>query len=301
MQITANGIAIEVEEMGPKDGPALLLVNGYTSQLINWPRPLLDGLVAEGFRVIRYDNRDVGLSQKFEAGGQPDIKEAFKAGRGEGPMPALPYTLSDMAADGIGVLDALGIEKAHVAGVSMGGMIVQLMAIEHGERLYSMTSIMSSTGNPALPPATEEAQKALNEKAASSARADVIATSIKGRRAYESPAYRKSDAEYEVLIGEAYDRMYYPEGYARQYAAILADGSRVERLKNVRVPALVIHGRDDNLVRVDGGIDTAKHIPGAALELIEGMGHDLPEALCPRFVELIAGHAKRALSAKAAE
>jgi len=298
MQVKANGIDIEVEVMGPENGPAFLLVNGYTSQLINWPQPLLEGLVAKGFRVIRYDNRDVGLSQKFPEGGTPDIKAVFKAARGDGEMPKLAYTLSDMAADGIGVLDALGIKRAHVAGVSMGGMIAQLMAIEHGDRLYSMTSIMSSTGNPDLPPATEEAQAALNAPPPSRDRAAVIAHGTKGRRTYESPDYRKSGAEYEKLIGAAYDRMFYPEGAPRQYAAILADGSRVERLKKVTVPSLVIHGRDDNLVRVHGGVDTAMNIPEARLEIIPGMGHDLPEDLCPQLVLMLVGHAIAAMRAE---
>lgn len=296
MQIKANNIAIEVEDMGPKDGPAILLVNGYTSQLINWPKMLLDGLVEAGFRVVRYDNRDVGLSEKFK--GTPDPRATFKAVM-SGATPDIPYAMADMAADGIGVLDALGIDKAHVVGVSMGGMIVQLMAINHGDRLHSMTSIMSSTGNPDVPPATEEAQLALNEPAPSNERADVITHSTKGRRTYESPAYRKTDAEYAQLIGEAYDRMFYPEGYMRQYCAIVADGSRVDRLKNVTVPTLVIHGKDDNLVRVEGGIDTARSVPGARLELIEGMGHDLPDGLCPRFIKLIVGHARGSLAAAA--
>ncbi len=298
MQVQANGIAIEVEDMGPKDGPTILLVNGYTSQLINWPTLLLDGLVAQGFRVVRYDNRDVGYSQKFE--GAPDPSETLKdllAGK----TPDIPYVMADMAADGIGVLDALGIDKAHIVGVSMGGMIVQLMAINHGDRIHSMTSIMSSTGNPDVPRATPEAQQALNEPAPSQERQDVITHAIKGRRTYESPAYKKTDAEYEELIGEAYDRMFYPEGYMRQYCAIVADGSRVERLGKIKTPTLVIHGKDDNLVRVEGGIDTATSVPGAQLELIEGMGHDLPDALCPRFIELIVGHARGALASVAAD
>lgn len=298
MQLKANGITLEVEDMGPKDGPAFLLVNGYTSQLITWPKPLLDGLVASGFRVIRFDNRDVGLSQKFE--GAPDPRATYKAVM-TGETPDIPYVMADMAADGIGILDTLGIEKAHVVGMSMGGMIVQLMAINHAERLLSMTSIMSSTGNPDVPPATPEAQEALNAVAPSDDRADVISHGILGRRTYESPAYRKTDAEYEALLGAAYDRMYYPEGYMRQYCAIVADGNRVDRLRKVTVPTLVIHGKDDNLVRVEGGIDTANSVPGARLEVIEGMGHDLPEALCPRYVELLVRHAKAAIAQAAAE
>lgn len=291
-QITANGIRLEIEIDGPQDGRPLLLVNGYSSQLISWPQPLLDGLTGNGFRVIRYDNRDVGLSQKFA--GSPDIRAVARAVRGEAEMPTLPYTLSDMAADGIGILDALDIDRAHVMGMSMGGMIVQLMAIEHPERLLSMTSIMSTTGNPKLPPASPEAQKALLEPPASHRREDVIAASVRNRRAFESPAWPKSDAEMEAHVAAAYDRMYYPEGSVRQYAAILADGSRVERLRHVRVPTLVIHGQDDALVRVEGGRDTAACIPDARLEEFPGMGHDLPEQLCPDFVRLLTEHARQA-------
>lgn len=298
MQVKANGMSIEVEDMGPKDGPAILLVNGYGSQLINWPRPLLEGLVSEGFRVVRYDNRDVGLSQKFE--GKPDFRTVVKA-VAAGEAPDIPYTLSDMAADGMGVLDALGIDRAHVVGVSMGGMIVQLMAIHHGTRVQSLTSIMSTTGNPDLPKATADAQKALNEPAPSQEREDVIVHSIKGRRTHESPAYPKTDDELRQQIGEAYDRMFYPEGFARQYGAILGDGSRETRLRSVAVPTLVIHGKQDNLVPVEGGIDTAKCIPGARLELIDGMGHDLPDGLCPTFLKLIVGHARGAMKAAAAD
>lgn len=290
-QIKANGIQLEYAQQGPHDGRPLLLVNGYTAQMISWPAPLLDGLAANGFRVITYDNRDVGLSQKFPEGGTPDIRQVAGATRGKNPMPELPYTLSDMAADGIGLLDALGIERAHVMGMSMGGMLVQLMAIEHPERVISMTSVMSTTGNPDLPPATPEAQAALLEPPASEQREDVIASSVKGRRAFESPGYPKSDTDLRAQAAAAYDRMYYPQGSSRQYAAILADGSRVERLRQVRVPTLVIHGKGDNLVRMEGGIDTAEAVPEARLELIDGMGHDLPEALCPRYVELLTEHA----------
>ena len=300
MQVQANGIAIEAETHGRQGDPAILLVNGYTSQLITWPKALIDGLVGRGYFVICFDNRDVGLSQKFPEGGTPKAVEVAKAVRA-GETPQVPYTLADMAADGIGVLNALGIDRAHICGMSMGGMIVQNMAIHFPERLLSMTSIMSTTGNPSVPPATDEAQAALNAPPPSPARPDVIAHGIKGRRTYESPAYRKSDADNEELIGAAFDRMYYPEGYARQYAAILADGNRVPRLKSVTVPTLVIHGRDDNLVRVEGGIDTAQAIPGARLEIIEGMGHDLPVALCPRYVTLIADHADAAGRRAAAE
>lgn len=297
-QIRANGITINYEDRGPGDGVPLLLVNGYTSTMMNWPEAMMEGFRARGFRVIRYDNRDVGKSEKFK--GLPDMR-AIMAEVRAGGTPTIPYSLADMAADGIGLLDALGIARAHVLGVSMGGMIVQRMAIHHPDRVLSVTSIMSTTGNPDLPRASDAAMTALQAQPASEDREDVIRHRMKGRRVYESPAYPKSDADLYAYVAREYDHMYYPEGGVRQYAAIGCDGSRVDELKKVRVPFLVIHGLADPLVPPEGGIDTAKSVPGAKLELIEGMGHDLPDELCPRFVELVAAHAESAGGRAAAE
>ena len=296
--IKANGITINYEDRGPADGKPLLLVNGYTSTMMSWPLPLMDGLKARGFRVIRYDNRDVGKSEKLK--GIPnmgDVMQALKAGT----KADIPYHLSDMAADGMGLLDALGIKRAHIMGISMGGMIVQSMAINHPEKIISATSIMSSTGNPDLPKATDAAMVALQERPASTDRETVLRHNMKGRRVYQSPAYPMSDEALYQKCATEYDHMYYPEGATRQYAAIIADGSRVERLKKVDLPFLVIHGKADPLVPVEGGIDTAKHVAGAKLELIDGMGHDLPVELCPRYVELIADLADSAERKAAAE
>jgi pimeloyl-ACP methyl ester carboxylesterase len=296
--IKANGITINYEDRGPADGIPILFVNGYTSTMMSWPLELMDGMKARGFRVIRYDNRDVGKSEKLK--GAPDIGAVVGALR-EGKVPQTPYTLSDMAADGIGLMDALGIKRAHVMGISMGGMIVQAMAIDHPERLISVTSIMSTTGNHDLPKASDAAMVALQEQPASHDREVVIRHRMKGRRVYQSPAYPRSDEALYALCATEFDHMYYPEGAPRQYAAIVGDGSRVERLKKVHVPFLVIHGKADPLVPVEGGIDTAKSVPGATLELIDGMGHDLPVELCPRYVELIADHALSAQQKAAAE
>ncbi len=296
--VKANGIAINYEDRGPADGTPILFVNGYTSTMLSWPEELMEGLRAEGFRVIRYDNRDVGKSEKFS--GLPKIADVVAAVR-EGRKPDMPYTLADMAADGIGVLDALGISRAHVMGISMGGMIVQRMAIHFPERLLSVTSIMSSTGNPDLPKASDEAMKALQAQPESEEREAVIRHRMKGRRVYQSPAYPKSEEDLYAFVAREYDHMYYPEGGVRQYAAIMGDGSRVEELKQVRVPFLVIHGDADPLVPPAGGEDTAKSVPGAKHVVIEGMGHDLPAELCPRYVELIAGHARAAERKAAAE
>nr|AQL90333.1 EST5 [uncultured bacterium] len=294
----ANGITINYEDRGPADGTPLLFVNGYTSTMMNWPSELMNAFKARGFRVIRYDNRDVGLSEKLK--GVPKIDEVVAALRA-GETPRIPYTLADMAADGIGLLDALGIKRAHVMGISMGGMIVQSMAINHPDRLLSVTSIMSTTGNFDLPKATDEAMAALQQVPASDEREAVIRHRMKGRRVYQSPAYPMTDEALYARCAAEFDHMYYPEGASRQYAAIVGDGSRVERLKKVHVPFLVIHGKADPLVRVEGGIDTAKSVPGARLELIDGMGHDMPVELTSRFVELIEAHARAAERKAAAE
>lgn len=297
-QINANEIAINYEDRGPADAPVMLLVNGFGSTMMSWPDAFMDGLTARGYRVIRYDNRDVGKSEKLS--GLPsvsDVISALKAGK----KPDIPYTLADMAADGIGLLDALGVKTAHVMGVSMGGMIVQNMAINHGERLLSATSVMSTTGNPELPPASDDAMAALTSMPPSEEREVVIRHRMKGRRTFESPAYPKSDEDLYEAVATEFDYMYYPEGSIRQYAAIVADGNRFDRLTRVKVPMLVIHGKADALVRVDGGVDTAKAVPGARLELIEGMGHDLPHELCAQMVQLISDHADVARTKAAAE
>ncbi|MBI1261669.1 MAG: alpha/beta fold hydrolase [Rhizobiales bacterium] len=294
----ANGISINYEDRGPADAPVMLLVNGFGSTMMSWPDAFMNGLKARGYRVIRYDNRDVGKSEKLS--GLPSVSDVINAMKA-GKKADIPYTLADMAADGMGLLDALGVKKAHVMGVSMGGMIVQNMAINHGDRLLSATSVMSTTGNPELPPASDEAMAALTSMPPSEDREVVIRHRMAGRRTFESPAYPKSDDDLYEAVATEFDHMYYPEGSIRQYAAIIADSNRFDRLTRVNVPMLVIHGKADPLVRVDGGIDTAKAVPGARLELIEGMGHDLPHELCARMVQLIADHADAARGKAAAE
>ncbi|MFZ3035184.1 MAG: alpha/beta hydrolase [Parvibaculum sp.] len=288
-QAQVNGITINYEDRGPAEGMPLLLVCGYTSTMMSWPIPLLEGLKEWGFRMIRFDNRDVGHSEKLK--GIPDISVVAAAAR-EGKKPDVPYMLADMAADGMALLDELGIARAHIMGISMGGMIVQNMAINHPGKILSVTSIMSTTGNPELPAASKKAMTALQERPASAEREVVLRHNMKGRRVYQSPAYPMSDEALYERCAREYDHMYYPEGAARQYAAIIGDGSRVDR---------VIHGKADPLVPVEGGVDTAKSVPGAKLELIEGMGHDLPVELCPRYVELITELAESANARAAVE
>ena len=292
--IRANNIDIYYEENGPADGPVILLVMGLGAQMIAWPDEFIHGLVSKGYRVIHYDNRDVGLSQRMDGAKTPNLVWTMLKARFGLPV-RVPYTLTDMAADGIGLLDALGIDKAHVAGASMGGMIVQLMAANHRERLLSMTSIMSSSGKPGLPGARADIQKSFMVKRPPDASRDeavAFGTELVRSFSYSDPA-RPENAHAE-MTAKAFDRGYYPVGTRRQLLAIIADGSRVERLKKITTPTLVVHGGADPLVPKEGSEDIARHIPGARLEIIDEMAHDLPPSQVGRMVDLIAGHAKQA-------
>lgn len=291
-QITANGIQLEYETYGDKANPPLLLVMGLGAQLTLWPIELVEALVARGYYVIRYDNRDIGLSQKFGEHGIPNFRRvALK--RIFGIRSKLPYRLSDMAADAAGLLVALGIVKAHVVGASMGGMIVQLMAIEHPDKVLTMTSIMSTTGNRKVPPAKPEAMKALLNRAPEGATLEqVMPIGIEVNRAIGSPGYPANEDRLRANITRDFTRSFYPQGAARQISAIVDDGDRRKRLAKVTTPALVIHGVHDPLVPVEGGRDTAASIPGAELIEIDGMGHDLPLELVEQIADAIAAHAR---------
>jgi pimeloyl-ACP methyl ester carboxylesterase len=289
--IRANGIDIFYEESGKPDAPVILLVMGLGAQMIAWPDEFIQGLVGKGFRVIHYDNRDVGMSQRMEGAVAPNLVWTMLKARIGLPV-NVPYTLTDMAADGIGLLDALGIKKAHVVGASMGGMIVQLMAANHAERTLSMTSIMSSSGKPGLPGARADIQRRFMVKRSPDASRDeavAFGTELVSSFSYPDPA-RPANAHAE-MTAKAFDRGYYPVGTRRQLLAIIADGSRVERLKKIAVPTLVVHGGADPLVPKEGSEDIARHIPGARLEIIEDMAHDLPPSQVGRMVDLIADHA----------
>jgi len=292
--IRANNIDIYYEENGPADGPVILLVMGLGAQMIAWPDEFIDGLVAKGHRVIHYDNRDVGLSQRMEGAKTPNLAWTMLKARFGLPV-RVPYTLTDMAADGIGLLDTLGIKKAHVAGASMGGMIVQLMAANHRERLLSMTSIMSSSGKPGLPGARADIQKNfMVKRAADASRDDAVAFGTELVRSFSYPDPARPENAHAEITAKAFDRGYYPVGTRRQLLAIIADGSRVDRLKTITTPTLVVHGGADPLVPKEGSEDIARHIPGAHLEIIDEMAHDLPPSQVGRMVDLIAGHAKQA-------
>ena len=285
-----NGIEIDAEELGEKTGSPLLLIRGLGTQRIAWPEEFLAALVERGHRVITFDNRDAGLSTKFHEAGSMDIAEAMgRAARGD-PIDA-PYRLDDMALDALGLLDALELETAHVAGISMGGMIAQLLAARHGERLRSLTSIMSSSGAPGLPGPTPEAAAALMSLPEDpNDRESIIRHTVETEKVFASPGYPPGDAYLRAAAEKAYDRCHCPGGVGRQMLAVLTGGGRAELLETIRVPTLVIHGIDDPLIPPEAGMDTAKRIPGAELRLVPGMGHDVAPGLVPTLVEAIAEH-----------
>ena len=285
----ANGIEIAYETHGDPGDEPLLLVMGLGAQLIAWPIELVDALVDRGFFVIRYDNRDVGLSTKFQ-----DVEADFMTtflGASQGEPVEVAYKLTDMAADGMALLDHLEIGSAHLVGVSMGGMIVQTMAIEHAARVRTLTSIMSTTGEPDVGTPAPEAMEVLLRPAPTT-RDEAIEASVLGSRTIGSPALFDEDDARERAAA-AYDRGYYPAGTARQLLAIVASGSRAEGLAELSVPTVVIHGDADPLVTPSGGLRTAELIPGAELVMIEGMGHDLPPAVIGQVVEAVTSLAAR--------
>jgi len=286
-----SGIEIEYDTHGSPSDPALLLVNGFTSQMISWYPDLLQQLVDQGLYVIRYDNRDCGLSSKLDGQGA-DPMDVMKAQLAGDALPDVAYTLSEMAADGIGVLDHLGVDRAHIAGVSMGGMIVQTMAIEHPDRVASLTSIMSSTGDPRVGAPTPEARDALLAPPPAEREA-FIEASVRAK-VWQSKKYFDED-EVRALAAAGFDRSFSPEGSKRQLAAIYASGDRTEALTRLDVPTLVIHGRDDTLISPEGGFRTAEAIPGARLLYVSDMGHDLPRPLWPVLVEAIGGNVRTAV------
>ena len=299
LQIEANGIALEYEDYGDPAAPPLLLIMGLGAQLTLWPMELVEALAARGFRVIRYDNRDIGLSHKMEGARAPGMIRHTLMKR-LGFNPPVPYTLADMAADAVGLLDSLGIARAHVVGASMGGMIAQHAAFSHPDRVLSLTSIMSTTGHPGLPPAQKQAIAVLTRRPASMEEAVLVEHGVLIGRTIGSPGYPPDEARLRSNTTANVRRSIYPAGMPRQLAAIIADGSRRGRLARVSAPTLVIHGDGDPLVPVDGGRDTAAHIPGARLKIIPGMGHDLPLALVDEMADAIADHARAAAAAGAA-
>ncbi len=290
-EITANGITIHYDEHGDKDAPPMLLIMGFGAQMTLWPIELVEALASRGFRVIRYDNRDIGLSHKFDGVKAPGLIKMTILNK-FGITPKVPYTLGDMADDGAGLLDALGIEKAHIVGASMGGMIAQHVAARHANKALSLTSIFSTTGNPKVPPATKEAMKVLVTRPASTEEEALVAHGMKLQRTIGSPGYPADADRLRERVTENVRRSVYLEGPTRHLSAIVADGDRREMLRSVTVPTLVLHGEDDPLVRVEGGRDTAASIPGAKIKTFPGWGHDLPMEMVDTIADEIATHAK---------
>jgi pimeloyl-ACP methyl ester carboxylesterase len=281
----ANGIEIEYEEFGNACDQPVLLIMGLGAQMILWDEVFCESLAGRGYRVIRFDNRDVGLSTWLDDLGTPNLLAVMSA-RLLGQKVDAPYLVSDMAADAAALLDALGIDAAHVVGASMGGMIAQAMAIEHPTRVLSLTSMMSSTGEPSLPRPKSEAREVLLSPAPRD-REQVIERAVRIFRAIGSPGFPFDEERIRGHAAHSFDRAFNPAGAARQLTAVVASGSRKRALASLRVPTLVIHGSDDPLFPVTCGVDTAELIPGAKLVVIEGMGHDLPRQAWPCIVGAI--------------
>lgn len=288
----SDGIELEYDTFGSSSDPALLLVMGLTAQMTAWEEGFCRLLADGGRFVIRFDNRDCGLSTKLD-GVRVDMAAVMGHLTEGSPMPPVPYKLSDFSDDAFGLLDQLGIERAHIAGASMGGMIVQTMAIEHPERVVTMTSIMSSSGEREYGQATPEAMAVLMTPPPTEREA-FVARSAEMTKLFASPRYFDADKARERAAA-SYDRSFYPEGAARQMAAITASGGRGHSLPNVRVPTLVIHGAADTLIAPSGGQRTAELVPGANLFLLKDMGHDLPEPLWPLITDVILSHTRHAI------
>lgn len=283
-QVRANGVAIEYESFGRDSDPVILLIMGLAAQLTLWPESLCRGLAAKGFRVIRFDNRDIGKSTHLMDKGAPDLGRMMAdvvAGRAVAP----PYTLNDMAADAMGLLDAIGVSKAHIVGASMGGMIAQIIAAHYPARTKSLVSVMSTTGRRGLPPAKPEVMAVLLTPPPSFGREDRIEAAIHAWRVIGSPGYPSSDAEIRALAEREVDYVpFEPTGAVRQMAATIATPPRNELLKKVRAPTLVLHGGADPLVPPAAGEDTARSISGARLIVIPGVGHDMNDRLAPLYL-----------------
>ncbi len=286
----ANGIELAWDSFGDADAEPILLISGLGTQMIRWSEPFCKGLAARGYRVIRFDNRDAGCSTHFSTSRTPDfgaLAAALMAGR----RPEVPYTLYDMADDAIGLLDALGIARAHVVGRSMGGMIAQVLASDHADRVFSLTSIMSSTGNPALPQAAPDVMAMMMRPAPDPAvdTEGFLAVRLAFARKIAGTGFPFDEEGHRAILLEEVRRYYDPGGTARQIAAMAVAGNRRARLATITMPTLVIHGTDDPLIPPACGQDTARSIPNAIYLPISGMGHDLPRELDGAVIDAICG------------
>ena len=297
MQIVANGIGIEVDDQGPANAEPLLLIMGLGMQLIGWPDELVQLLVSRGFRVIRMDNRDAGLSQSFDQHGMPNL--AWAAMRHAVHLPVnAAYGLQDMAADAVGVLDALNVQRAHICGASLGGMVAQHVAARYPDRVKSLTLMMTTSGSRKLPQPHWRVQKALLSRPDGKDNAAVVAHLQKLLVLIGSPAYPADPQRLQQRLLQAVQRAYRPAGTARQLMAVATDGDRSAMLPQIQAPTQIIHGLADPLVRVAAGQDLASRITGARIDLVPGMGHDLPLQLLPRFADSIAAIAAIAAVAR---
>ncbi len=288
-RISTNNIELEYETFGDPAHSPILLIMGLGGQMIHWPEEFCQTLADAGHYVIRYDNRDVGLSTRISGLGKTKL---IRAGLKSllGLRVRAPYTLDDMALDALGLLDALKIESAHVVGVSMGGMIGQIVAAKYPERVRSFVCWMSSSGNPRLPGPSMKIRMRLVSRPPKTDRESLVRYSMQTWRLIGSPQYPTEPSVLRGKIERAFDRAFYPPGLARQTLGILASGSRVSLIRQIKAPTLVLHGQDDALVPVAAAHDLARHIPGARLEIIRGMGHDLPPQLLPRLARLVLDH-----------
>ena len=287
--IDANGLRLCYEESGVRGNPAVVLLHGLGCQLVQWPGMLIAGLETAGFHGVRIDNRDVGLSEKLDRLGSVNLMPFFMPAA-SGPRPVPPYTLADMSDDVVGVMDGLSLSRAHIVGVSMGGMIAQQFAIRHPQRILSLTSIMSSSGAPNLPAPDPAAIGSIMSVPASSQREDVIAHVERSWDLIGGTYYKSTQVGMGRMTAAAFDRCRHPSGILRQMAAILADVGRADALRQIRAPTLVLHGEVDPLVPPGCGEDTARRIPGAQMKVIPKMGHDLPDPVLAEILALLTTH-----------
>ena len=289
-----NNITIEYETFGPATGTPILLISGYTGQMISWPMSFIEPLVAQGYRIIRFDNRDIGLSHQFDDKGIPNMSEIVAGLKDGTAAEKAPYLLNDMADDAAALLVELKATPAIVMGVSMGGMITQLVALRHPDKVKAIIPTMTTSGRPGLPGPTKEAQAALLARPASVSRLAIIEAAVTGNRAYGSaPPYQASVDEISEKAGKAFDRAYRPAGISRQYAAIVAQPRWHEDLKSLNVPTMVLHGSVDNLIPAPCGKDTAELIPNAQYVEVENWGHDMPEKAVPVLLDHVLNFANQ--------
>lgn len=282
-QLVANGIHLEYETFGSTDNPTMVLIRGLGTQMVDWHPALLESLTELGLHLVIFDNRDVGLSEKFDTAGVPSFKDVL-----EGRIEA-PYKITDMAEDVVGLLDALDIKAAHILGISLGGMIGQVLTANFPNRVLSLLSVMSTSGKPGLPGPTEAAVEAFNA-AAPKTTEEAIAQSAEGKAVFGSPGYPEPLEERLAAARLSHQRCYAPDGVARQRLAVASQPDRSELLKQIRTPTTVIHGVDDPLIPIECGEDTAAQIEGARFISVPGMGHNIPGTLVPEFVELVKQH-----------